>query len=416
MADRCFTDTANQLSVTAATIAPAAAVMDAFNTTHKIRHPFYLRQCSRGEFGNWPARIDQGTDVEMISHSLIRVAPARAAAHAAFVLLAAVGIFACSDAAGPRPVGPTVRIVPVADSAFEGDVVRLSAAVLDDSGAEVTGALVTWTVGDTTLARSAGDGSFELLRPGTAHITARSGAVTGTYDLVIGRLVVKRVDLAPGTMDLGRGDIVEVSALVFGQGDRAITGRTVTFASDDTLVAVIGSAGNDIGAPGFLIAVGPGSTTVRASVDGVTGTAHASVVIADTTFTLVQYNGSPVPVLLATDSIVVDGVSEVYEQYAEPGSLVLSGLLQLRYQLDVRLSRYRVVRIGDTVQRELRFQQRQFDRGIVTVGPDGNLAMTSEFIFPLDHTAALEPDGFLVHYRIPGTDSFLDLRYRRQAP
>jgi hypothetical protein len=41
--------------------------------------------------------------------------------------------------------------------------------------------------------------------------------------------------------------------------------------------------------------------------------------------------------------------------------------------------------------------------------------MTSEFIFPLDHTAAPQPDGFQVHYRIPGSDSFLDLRYRRQT-
>jgi hypothetical protein len=76
-----------------------------------------------------------------------------------------------------------------------------------------------------------------------------------------------------------------------------------------------------------------------------------------------------------------------------------------------------VVRTGNTVTRELRFQQREFDRGLVTVGAAGNLSMLSEFIGPrLEHTAALEPDGFLVHFRIPGDDSFLDLRYRRQAP
>jgi hypothetical protein len=325
-------------------------------------------------------------------------------------------MMACTDAAEPRPSAPAVRIVPVADSVFEGDVVRLRAVVLDDSGAEVTGAPVTWTVGDTTLARSAGDGSFALLRPGTARITARSGAVIGTYDLVIGRLAVKRVDLSPETMSLGRGDRLQISTRVLGQGDRVITGRTVTFTSDDTHVAVIGSPDNVIGGPGFLIAVGPGTTTIRASVDGVTGTAHASVVIADTTFALLQYNGSPIPVLIAADSILINGVPEFDEVYAETGTLVLSGLMQSRYQLDVRFSQYRVIRTGSTVQRELRFQQREFDRGLVTVGANGSLAMTSEFISPLAHTAALQPDGFLVHYRIPGTDSFLDLRYRRQAP
>lgn len=352
----------------------------------------------------------------MISLSSIRVAPAQVTARAALVLFAVVGMIACSDTVAPRSAGLSVRIVPLADSAFEGDVIRLTAAVVNGSGAEGSGAPVMWTVSDTALAKSAGDGSFALLKPGTARITARIGAATGTYDLVIGRLAVKRVELTPGTLNLGRGDRLQVSARVLGQGDRVITGRSVTFTSDDSLVAVIGSPGNVIGGPGFLIAVGPGSTTIRASVDGVTGTAHAGVVIADTTFALSQYNGSSLPVLIAADTILFNGVPEFDEVYAESGTLVLSGLMQLRYQLDVRYSQYHVVRTGNTVSRELRFQQRDFDRGLATVGPNGNLAMTSEFIFPLDHTAAVQPDGFQVHYRIPGSDAFLDLRYRRQTP
>jgi len=63
--------------------------------------------------------------------------------------------------------------------------------------------------------------------------------------------------------------------------------------------------------------------------------------------------------------------------------------------------------------REPRFQQRQFDRGLAVVQPNGDLAMTSELFFPLDHTATLEPDGFLVRFRIPGDDSFIDVRFRR---
>ena len=326
-------------------------------------------------------------------------------------------MMACGDAAAPRAVGAALRIVPVADSVFEGDVVRLTAVVLDDSGAEVSDAPVEWTASDTTLAKDAGAGSFALLRPGTTRITARSGTVTGTYDLVIGRLVVKRVDLTPGTMSLGRGDRVQVSARILGQGDRAITNRTVTFTSDDAQVAVIGSPDNVIGAPGFLIATGPGATTIRANADGVMGTARVSVVIADTTFTLTQFNGSQLPVLVAADTVLLNGVPEFAEVYAESGTLVLSGLMQLRYQLDVRFSQYRVIRSGNTVTRELRLQTREFDRGLATAGANGNLSMLSEFIGPrLEHTATLQPDGFLVHFRIPGDDAFLDLKYRREAP
>ena len=352
-----------------------------------------------------------------ISYSSTGAAASKAAVRVAFALFAAVGMIACSDPAAPGRAGPTVRIVPVADSVFEGDVIRLSARVLDASGVEVPGAPVAWAVSDTTLARSAGDGSFTLLKPGTARITAQSGTVVGTYDLVIGKLAVTRVDLTPTSLNLGRGDRPQLTARVVGQGDRAITGRTVTYTSDDTLVAVVGSPGNIIGAPGFLIAVGPGSTNIRASVDGVTGTARVSVVIADTTFALTQFNGSPLPVLVAADSVLINGVPEFDEVYAESGTLVLSGLMQLRYQLDVRFSQYHVIRTGNTVQRELRFQQREFDRGLVTVGANGSLSMLSEFIGPrLEHTAALEPDGFLVHFRIPGDYAFLDLKYRRETP
>ena len=352
----------------------------------------------------------------MFSYPSIRVRPTRVVARAVLAFFAVVGMIACSDASAPRSAVLSVRITPVADSAFEGDVIRLTATLVNESGAEASGAPVTWTVSDTALAKSAGDGRFALLRPGTERITARIGAVTGTYDLVIGRLAVKRVELTPATMSLGRGDRLQVSARILGQGDRVITGRSVAFTSDDSLVAVIGSPGNVIGGPGFLIATGPGSTTIRATVDGVTGSAHAGVVIADTTFALSQYNGSPLPVLIAADTVMFNGVPEFDEVYAESGTMVLSGLMQLRYQLDVRYSQYHVIRTGNTISRELRFQQREFDRGVATAGANGNLAMTSEFIFPLDHTAAVQSDGFQVHFRIAGSDSFLDLRYRRQAP
>jgi len=334
-------------------------------------------------------------------------------------VLATIAIAACSDGAAPRPAASaTVTILPVADSVFEGDVVRLTAKVFDEAGAEVSGAPIAWTVSDTTLAKTGDAGSFSLLRPGIVRITARSGATAGNYDLVIGRLVVQRVELTPGTMNLGRGDQVQVKARVLGQGDRVITGRTVTFTSGDTLVAVIGSPGNVVGGPGFLIAVGPGSTTIAARADGATGTAHVGVVVADTSFLLTHYNGTPLPALVAADSVTIDGVKEFAEVYADSGALVLSGLLQERYTLRVRYSQYHVIRTGDTVQRELRFQFfGEFDRGLVTVGANGSLSMLSEFIGPhLEHSATLRSDGYLVHFQEPGDDFFIDLTYRRLAP
>ena len=227
-----------------------------------------------------------------------------------------------------------------------------------------------------------------------------------------------KVELAPETLHLGRGDRVQMTARLLGADGGEITGRPITYSSDDTLVAVIGSPENSVGGPGFLIARGTGATTIRATVDGVTGTAHVDVVIADTNFTLTHFNGSAIPVLVAADSVEFEGQREFDEVYVDGGTLVLSGLLQERYALTVHISQYHVFRTGDTVQRELRFQANaEVDRGLVTATANGTLSMLSELIGPhLEHSATIIADGLLVHFHEPGDDFFSDLQYRRVQP
>jgi hypothetical protein len=345
-------------------------------------------------------------------------APHRRAARA-LALAVLFGSVACSDGVAPtRGSRATITILAPGDSVFEGDVIRLTARVFDDTGAETPAAPVSWTTGDTSLARIVSGDSVALLRPGTVRITAHSGAASGSYDLVIGKLVATTVELTPGILNLGRGDRIQVTARVVGQGNRTISGRTLTFNSADSSVAVIGSPGNPVGGPGFLIAVGPGSTTITASADGVIGTAHVGVVVADTNFVLTQFNGVPLPALVAADSVTFNGVKEFDEVYADSGTLVLSGLAQERYSLNVHFSQYHVIRNGDNIQRELRLSfLGEIDRGVVTVDQAGGLSMLSELIGPhLEHSASLQPDGYLVHFHEPGDDFFIDLRYKRAAP
>jgi hypothetical protein len=345
-------------------------------------------------------------------------APRRRAA-LTLALGAAFALQACSNDVAPSRGGrAAITIVAPADSVFEGDVIRLTAKVFDDAGTEIPGAPVSWSAGDTTLGRLTSADSLTLLRPGTVRITARSGASTTTYDLTIGRLVATKVELTPPLLNLGRGDRVQVVARLVGQGNRTIVGRRIAFSSADSSVAVIGSPDNTVGGPGFLIAVGPGSTTIAASADGVTGTAHVGVVVADTNFVLTHFNGVPLPALVAADTVTFNGVKEFAEVYADSGAFVLSGLAQERYSLNVHFSQYRVVRNGDSVQRELRLSfLGEIDRGVVTVDQGGSLSMLSELIGPhLEHNATLQSDGYLVHFHEPGDDFFIDLRFKRVAP
>ena len=341
----------------------------------------------------------------------------KAATRSAHALLVALALVACSDSTGPRDTGPSLRIEPLEASVFEGDTVRLTARVFDQAGIEVADAPVAWEVADTTLAAFVDPDVLVLLRPGTLRITARSGSAADTYDLVIGGLIVQRVDVTPNTIGMGRTDHLVITARAVGQGGRQITDRPVTFMSDDTLVAIaVGLASSDDPSSALVIAVGAGSTTIRATADGVTGTATVGVVALDTTFSLTQYSGSPLPVLVETDTIVADADTLVYEVYADQGTLVLSGLLQRRYELDQTYGVYRVIRMADPAEREFVVRIRgEHDRGVVvSARPNGSLSMVSEIIGPhLEHTATHWADGYLVRYRIPGEDEQLDLGYSR---
>jgi hypothetical protein len=326
---------------------------------------------------------------------------------AAFALLS---VAACSDSVAPTNA-LTVRIDPLTDSVFEGDVVQLHARVLDRAGQEVDGAAVTWTVSDTNLAQIGTDGTLTLLRPGAVRVSAQSGGATVPYDLVIGRLVVRQVETTPATFGLGRGDVVQMGVRLLGQGGREILGRSLVYTADDPSVATVSTLG-------MIRAIGPGATVIRASIDGVTAVVPVSVVVADTTLTLTRFNESPVPALLVSDSIITNGVVDYFETYIDSGRFVLSGLAQLHYLVEVNYSVYRVVTSGTDVHREFLNRGSVTDHGLAVVKADGGLAMESEHVSPLNHTAAPLPDGYQLHFNLPGDDlaSAWDLTFRRDLP
>jgi len=251
------------------------------------------------------------------------------------------------------------------------------------------------------------DGTLTLLKPGTVRVTARSGDASSAYDVAIRPLVVKQVEITPSALHLGRGDLVTLTVKATGQGGRTINGRTVTLTSDDTRVVLPNDAQ-------MVRALRAGATNVRASVDGVSASIPVDVVIADTTFLIDSFNGAALPVLLASDTVSWDGVKEYHEVWVEGGTLVLSGLAQLRYAVAIVYSEYNVVNEGGQVRRELRRRGSEGDHGIADVGAGGRLAMTSEYFWPLSHTADLRPNGYMLHYRIPGDDIIWNVGYKRQ--
>ncbi len=94
--------------------------------------------------------------------------------------------------------------------------------------------------------------------------------------------------------------------------------------------------------------------------------------------------------------------------------LRLSGGTRPRYEIDIRYAEYNVRTVNGNRTLELRYLNREYDRGIVDYDARGDFAMTSEYTYPLSHTASPLSGGVQVRFRIPGTDEKLDLFYRRE--
>lgn len=327
---------------------------------------------------------------------------------APLALLLAVAV-ACSDSTtqpGPAPVA-TLHIAPPSATVYELDDVHFTATLRDANGNPVSGAPVVWSVSDSTRAELAGDGTITALKSGNVIVIARSGSVTATYTLSIVKLAVLNVQVLPGEITLARGEIRPVGVKVEGQGGRIVPGRLVSITSDDPAIVTIDPAGR-------ARAVSPGVTMVRATADGVSGAARVVVTAENVTLILSRNGSARLPLLVASDSVTWNGVRELHEVYMESGQLELSGTMQPRYQIEVRYAEYRVINANGARALQLVTTSREYDRGVVAYDSRGDLMMTSDYISPLAHTASPENGGLRVRFRIPGSDEYLDLLYRRE--
>lgn len=316
---------------------------------------------------------------------------------------------ACLADAPSAPAEPTgtVAIALPDFELFEGDTVPLKAVVRHRGGDITPDAPVSWASLDPTVATIDTTGALITLRPGTARVVARSGALADTASLAVRRLTVLEVEIA-GVPDLVTpGDILFVDVRAFGQGGRRVLGRNISLTSADAEVAVIDPSGR-------LRAVAPGRAALSAVVDGVTRGTTVVVNGTATTIPLAFLDGVKIPVLVAADSVVWNGVAELHEVYLESGALELTGAPQPRYRTTLRYREYAVVDDGaGGTTRSPRIGYSETDLGIVDYDPRGDLAMTSELTWPLSHRARVDPEGFAMRYRIPGDDTILELFFRR---
>lgn len=327
---------------------------------------------------------------------------------AAAITIVLFSAAACSDnSVTSLPVeSASLTITPPTVTVYEADAVVLTAVYRDAAGGVVPNAQVTWAVNDTLRAMLGANGYILALKNGVVKVTATCNGVSANYNLTIVRPPVQNVAVLLSTPIISRGDVATFGVRSDGPGGRVVLGRAVTLASDNPNIAMIDAAGR-------IRAVSQGVTTIRATVDGVTGSAQLQVRGGNTLLNLSKFDGSSLPLLIAMDTVMWYGVREVHEVYVETGTFAIGGT-PMRYEIDVVYREYAVMVTGGQRRLEPRTTQHEYDRGLVVYDARGDLQLTSEIISPLSHVAFPVSGGMELNYRVPGDDQILRLFFRRE--
>lgn len=185
-------------------------------------------------------------------------------------------IIACSSGGdgGTNPPDDQVASVsvspPQAELTSVGETVSLTARALTSSGSEVTGVSFTWSSSNSTVASVSSTGVVTARSRGTTTITARTAGVEGSAAVAV-NLAVGSVQVSPSTAQLtALGQTVELRARAFTQSGDEISGLNAQWSSSAPDVASVNQQG-------VVTAQGNGPATIRATIEGVQGTAQITV-------------------------------------------------------------------------------------------------------------------------------------------
>jgi uncharacterized protein YjdB len=172
----------------------------------------------------------------------------------------------------PVPVA-SVSVSPATPSVQVGGTVQLSAVTRDANGNVLTGRTISWSSSSPIVATVSVSGLVSALVAGSSTITATSGSVNGTSALTVTAsppVPAASVSVSPATANVAVGQTQQLTATVRDANNNVLTGRAVTWASNNTAVATVSASG-------LVRAQASGSATITATSGGVGGTASITV-------------------------------------------------------------------------------------------------------------------------------------------
>ncbi len=174
----------------------------------------------------------------------------------------------------PVPVA-SVSVAPASVSITVGATASLTAVTYDSSGSALSGRTVVWASSAPGVATVDASGHVTGVAAGTATVTATSGGVTGSAQVVVSQAPVATVSVTPSSTTAGAHATVNLTAVITDANGHALTGRVVTWTtSDASLATVVSSSGYSAV---VQTANRRGTVTITATCEGKHGT--ASIVV-----------------------------------------------------------------------------------------------------------------------------------------
>jgi trimeric autotransporter adhesin len=164
----------------------------------------------------------------------------------------------------------SVKIAPDEVALVVAAGTNLVATPYDSRGAPIPGRTVVWTTNNATVAAISQTGRVTGLVPGTAVITAVVDGFAGHATVAVSLVPVARVTVSPADVAVEAGKSTTLSAVLTDNAGNALTGRTVSWSSNDTRIVTVDQGG-------VARAVRRGSAVITATSEGKLGTATVRV-------------------------------------------------------------------------------------------------------------------------------------------
>ena len=176
---------------------------------------------------------------------------------------------------GPENAVATVALAPDT-SVFLGSTVTLRTTLRNAAGGTISSSRPrTFRSLDTTLATVSGTGVVTGRALGTVNVTVTSEGIADTVTLTVRNRPVSTVTITPNPAVVRAGSTVTLTAATTASNGAVLTGRSVTFSSDNPAIATVDPTTGVV--TGVVGVAGGNPVTIRATSEGVTG--FATVVV-----------------------------------------------------------------------------------------------------------------------------------------